>query len=310
MLALEDVPEPAPGPGQALVRHRAIGVNFIDTYHRTGLYPLSLPSGLGMEAVGTVEATGEGVTEVTIGQRVGYAAGPPGAYADARVLPADRLVPIPEAISDDQAAAILLKGMTAHALIHGPARVQPGDTVLYHAAVGGVGLIATQWLAALGVTVIGTVGSDEKAELARAHGCAHTIVYTRENFVERVRALTDGRGVSVVFDAVGKSTFAGSLDSLARRGHLILFGNASGKPDPIDPAVLGTKGSLSLTRLVLFDYTHTRQDLLAAAAAVFAAVQRGAVRVHVGQEFPLAEAAAAHAELERRTTTGSTVLRP
>ncbi len=310
VIRVEDVEPPTPGPGQALVRHRAIGVNFIDTYHRTGLYPNALPHGLGMEAAGVVEAVGEGVTEVAVGDRVAYASGPPGAYAEVRAIAADRLVPLPPSIDDEQAAAMMLKGMTVEYLIRRTFRVEPGMTVLFHAAAGGVGLIACQWLRHLGVTVIGTVGSEAKAELARAHGCTHTILYRTEDFVARVRELTDGRGVPVVYDSVGQATVPRSLDCLQRRGMLVGFGNASGKPDPFDMTILSTKGSLYLTRPVLFDYTATREDLLASAGALFEVVASGAVEIAVNQRFALTEARAAHETLESRTTTGSTILLP
>jgi NADPH2:quinone reductase len=310
VLAAEDVPLPPPGPGQARIRHTAIGVNFIDTYHRTGLYPLPLPSGLGMEAAGIVEAVGPEVDEPSVGQRVAYAAGPPGAYATHRNVRAAVLVPLPDAITDEVAAAGLLKGMTVEFLVRRAFAVQPGTTVLWHAAAGGVGLIACQWLAHLGATVIGTVGSDEKAELARTHGCAHPIVYTRESFEARVRELTAGQGVPVVYDSVGRATFDGSLRCLRRRGMLVGFGNASGKPEPFDLARLAQGGSLYVTRPTLFDYVATRQELLASASALFEVLERGVVKVEVRQRWPLREAAAAHRALEGRQTQGSTILVP
>lgn len=310
VLRAEPVALPPPGPGQARVRHTAIGVNFIDTYHRTGLYPMELPSGLGMEAAGVVEAVGPDVSEVAVGQRVAYAAGPPGAYASHRNLRAAVLVPLPDALSDEVAAAALLKGMTVEYLIRRTFPVAPGMTVLWHAAAGGVGLIACQWLAHLGVTVIGTVSSDEKAELARAHGCAHPIVYTRERFETRVLELTDGRGVPVAFDSVGRATFDGSLRCLRRRGMLVGFGNASGKPEPFDMGRLAQHGSLFLTRPTLFDYVATRDELLGSARALFEVLGSGAVAVEVRQRWPLAEAAQAHRALESRQTQGSTVLLP
>ena len=310
VLRAEPVALPPPGPGQARVRHTAIGVNFIDTYHRTGLYPMELPSGLGMEAAGVVEAVGPDVSEVAVGQRVAYAAGPPGAYASHRNLRAAVLVPLPDALSDEVAAAALLKGMTVEYLIRRTFPVAPGMTVLWHAAAGGVGLIACQWLAHLGVTVIGTVSSDEKAELARAHGCDHPIVYTRERFETRVLELTDGRGVPVAFDSVGRATFDGSLRCLRRRGMLVGFGNASGKPEPFDMGRLAQHGSLFLTRPTLFDYVATRDELLGSARALFEVLGSGAVAVEVRQRWPLAEAAQAHRALESRQTQGSTVLLP
>lgn len=310
VLCTETVSLSPPGPGEARVRHTAIGVNFIDTYHRTGLYPLELPAGLGMEAAGVVEAVGPDVTDVVPGQRVAYAAGPPGAYATHRNIRDAVLVPLPDAISDELAAAALLKGMTVEFLIRRAFAVERGSTVLFHAAAGGVGLIACQWLAHLGVTVIGTVGSDEKAELARAHGCAHPVVYTREDFVERTRELTGGEGVPVVYDSVGRATFNGSLRCLRRRGMLVGFGNASGKPDPFDLARLAQGGSLFVTRPTLFDYVATRQELLASASALFEVLVSGAVKVEVRQRWPLTEAQAAHRALEARETAGSTILVP
>ena len=312
VMRLEDIDPGTPGPGQALVRHTAIGVNFIDTYHRSGLYPLaSLPHGLGSEAAGVVEAVGPGVTVVAPGRRVAYAAaGPPGSYAGARLVAAERLVPLPDDIDDRTAAAMLLKGMTVEYLIRRVFRVEAGMTVLFHAAAGGVGLIATQWLKHLGVTVIGTAGSDDKAALARAHGCAHVIVSTREAIAPRVREITSGRGVPVVYDSVGRATFDASLDALARRGMLVSFGNASGAPPAFDPLVLSRKGSLYLTRPTLMDYTASRDELLASAAALFEVVRAGAVRIEVRQTWPLAEAAEAHRALESRQTTGSSILIP
>jgi NADPH:quinone reductase len=290
------------------VRHTAVGVNFIDTYHRTGLYPLpELPHALGMEAAGVVEAVGEGVTELAAGDRVAYVHGP-GAYAEARNVPAERLVPLPDPIAEETAAAMMLKGMTVEYLVRRAYPVQPGDTVLLHAAAGGVGLIACQWLRHLGATVIGTVGSEAKAELARAHGCHHPIVYTRDDFVARVRALTAGEGVPVVYDSVGRATFPASLDCLRPRGTFVGFGNASGKPGPFDMGILAQKGSLYLTRPTLFTYTRTRAELLESAGALFDVVRQGVVRVEVRQRWPLAQAAEAHRALEARATTGSTVL--
>jgi NADPH2:quinone reductase len=311
VLRLEAVDPGRPGPGQALLRQTAVGLNFIDTYHRSGLYPLaSLPHGIGMEAAGVVEAVGEGVVVVRPGDRVGYASGVPGAYAEARVVPADRLVPLPDDIDDRTAAAMLLRGMTVEYLTRRAFRVEPGMTVLLHAAAGGLGLIACQWLRHLGATVIGTVGSDDKAALAKTHGCAHTIVYTREDFPARVRELTSGKGVPVVYDSVGAATFAGSLDCLSRRGMLVGFGNASGAPPPFDPLVLSRKGSLYLTRPTLMDYTATRDELLASAGALFEVVRNGQVKVEIRQTWPLAQAAEAHRAFEARLTVGSSVLLP
>jgi NADPH:quinone reductase len=310
VLRVEQTEVGRPGPGEARVRHTAIGLNFIDTYHRSGLYPVSLPSGLGMEAAGVVEAVGEGVTEVAMGDRVAYAAGPVGAYATERLIRADRLIRLPDDIDDETAAAAMLKGMTVEYLIRRVFEVKAGMTVLFHAAAGGVGLIACQWLAHLGATVIGTVGSDEKAELARAHGCTHPIVYTREDFVGRVRELTDEKGVPVVFDSVGRATFSGSLDCLRKRGLYVGFGNASGKPDPFDIGILAQKGSLFATRPVLMDYTETRAELEASATALFEVIRSRAVRIEIRQRFALGDIAEAHRTLEARRTTGSTILLP
>ncbi|MDS4019609.1 MAG: quinone oxidoreductase [Candidatus Competibacter sp.] len=311
VLRWEEVDVGDPGPGQLRVRHGAVGLNYIDVYHRTGLYPLpSLPWTLGMEGAGRVEAVGEGVTEFRIGDRVAYASPPVGAYAEVRLIPADRVVGLPDAIDDRTAAAMMLQGMTAHYLLRRTYRVQAGDTILLHAAAGGVGLIASQWARHLGATVIGTVGSDEKAELARAHGCHHVVVYTRENFVERVREITNGQGVAAVYDSVGQATFMGSLDCLRRLGMMVSFGNASGPVPPFEPGILAAKGSLFLTRPTLMTYTAERADLLASAADLFEVVTNGAVRIEVRQTYPLAETARAHRDLEARRTTGSTVLLP
>src|SRR5262245_12110356 len=277
VLRWEDVTVGEPGAGEARVRHTAVGVNYIDTYHRSGLYPIPLPNGLGSEGAGVVEAVGPGVTVVKPGDRVAYAGGPPGSYAEVRLLPADRLVKVPDGISNRQAAAMMLKGMTVQYLIRRTYRVRPGDTVLFHAAAGGVGLIACQWLKALGATVIGTVGSDAKAEVARAHGCDQPIVYTREDFPRRVRELTVGQGVPVVYDSVGKSTFAGSLDCLRPFGLLVSFGNASGPVPPFELGVLAQKGSLYVTRPTLVTYTATRGDLEATAKDLFDIVLAGKV---------------------------------
>jgi NADPH2:quinone reductase len=307
----EEVTVGEPGPGQARVRHSAVGLNFIDVYHRTGLYPLpSLPSGIGLEAAGVVEAVGAGVTDIKLGDRVAYASPPPGSYAEARLMPADRLVVLPDIIAERTAAAMMLKGMTAQYLLRRTYRVQPGDAVLVHAAAGGVGLIACQWARHLGATVIGTVGNDEKAELARAHGCHHVIVYSRENFVQRVKEITGGAGVAVVYDSVGKDVFMDSLDCLRPLGMMVTFGNASGPVPAIEPLVLSTKGCLFLTRPTLMVYTAKRADLLASAAELFEVVASGAVKIEVQQTYPLAEAAQAHRDLEARRTTGSTLLLP
>jgi NADPH2:quinone reductase len=311
VLRWEPVEVGVPGPREVLLRHTAVGVNFIDTYHRSGLYPVEpLPAMLGMEAAGVVEAVGAEVGELQVGDRVAYGSGPRGAYCEARVIAADSLVKLPEAIGDEQAAAVMLKGMTVEYLIRRTFAVQAGQTVLFHAAAGGVGLLACQWLSHLGVRVIGTVGSDEKAELARAHGCAEPVVYTRDDFVARVRELTDGAGVPVVYDSVGRSTFFGSLDCLAPRGVMVSFGNASGKPEPFDSAVLAQKGSLWLTRPSLMHYTASREELQVSAAALFEVLASGAVEVDIGQRFALSDTAEAHRALESRQTTGSTVLLP
>ncbi len=311
VLTWEAVEVGAPGPGEVRVEQTAVGLNFIDVYHRTGLYPLpALPAAIGMEAAGQVEAVGEGVNDLKAGDRVAYAAPPPGAYAEARLMPADRLVKLPDDVSDLQAAAMMLQGMTVQYLIRRTFRVNKGDTVLFHAAAGGVGLIACQWLKHLGATVIGTVGSDDKAELARAHGCDHPVNYRTENFVERVREITDGAGVPVVYDSVGKDTFEGSLDCLAPLGMFVGFGNASGPVAPFNMGVLAQKGSLFLTRPTLMTYTAKRQDLLASANELFDVVLSGAVKVEINQTYALAETAQAHRDLEARKTTGSTVLLP
>ena len=307
VLTLGAIDLPAPGPGEVLVRHTAVGVNFIDTYHRSGLYPLPLPAVLGVEAAGIIEDRGPGV-ELTVGARVAYALAGHGAYADARVMPAERLVPLPASISDEVAAASLLKGMTAEYLVRRTYAVSSGDTVLLHAAAGGVGLIVSQWLHALGAYVIGVVSTLEKAKLAREHGCDEVLLSGRDDIPRRVRELTSGRGVRVVYDSVGKSTFAASLDSLAPRGMLVSFGNASGKPDPFDPLLLSAKGSLFLTRPTLADYVRTRGDLLSSANALFEMIAHGALRIQIGRRFPLPSAPDAHRALESRTTVGSTLL--
>ena len=299
-----------PGPGEVRLRHTAVGLNFIDTYHRTGLYPLPLPFVPGLEAAGVVEALGDGVTNLETGDRVAYGAGPLGAYCEARLMPAERLVRIPSGVNDDTAAAMMLQGMTVEYLLRRTYRVRSGDTILLHAAAGGVGLIACQWAKHLGATVIGTVGSDEKAELARAHGCDHPVVYTRESFVDRVKELTGGRGVPVVYDSVGKDTFADSLDCLAPRGLMVSFGQSSGSVPPFEAGMLSAKGSLFLTRPTLMHYVATRAELESSASALFGVVAEGHVKVEVRQTFPLADAAEAHRALEGRRTTGSTVLVP
>jgi NADPH2:quinone reductase len=310
VLQLDEVSVGEPGPGQVRVRHTAIGVNFLDTYQRSGLYPIQLPSGAGNEGAGVVEAVGQGVTQLKAGDRVAYTGGAPGAYSETRLYPADRLVKPPAGISDEQAASIMLKGMTAHYLIHRTYAVKRGDTVLFHAAAGGVGLLACQWLKALGATVIGTVGSDEKAAIAKAHGCDHAIVYTRENFVERVKEITGGKRVPVVYDSVGKSTFEGSLDCLRPFGLMVSFGNASGAVPPFNTGILAQKGSLYLTRPTLVTYIAARADLEATSSALFDAIKSGKVKVDISARYKLADAAQAHRDLEARKTTGQIILVP
>ncbi|HEY3177937.1 MAG TPA: quinone oxidoreductase [Casimicrobiaceae bacterium] len=309
-LIYEEVNIGAPGPGEARVRHTAIGVNFIDTYHRSGLYALPLPSGIGSEAAGVVEAVGSGVDWVKAGDRVAYSGGVPGAYATERVMPADRLVKLPDGIDDRTAATLMLKGFTVQYLFRQTYRLQGGETILFHAAAGGVGSIACQWARALGVTMIGTVGSDEKATLAKSNGCTHTIVYTRENFVERVKAITGGKGVPVVYDGVGKDTFPASLDCLQPRGMFVSFGNSSGTVPPFNLMLLSQKGSLYATRPTLVTYTATRANIGAMADELFGLVLAGKIKSAPSQTFPLKDAAAAHRALESRQTTGATVLLP
>ena len=309
VLRLENVEVGAPGPGQVRVRHTGIAVNFIDIYFRTGRYPAALPSGLGSDAVGVVEAVGPGVAFLAEGDRVGYMLGPLGAYAQARVMPADVLIKLPDGISDRTASTLIMKGLTAQYLFRQVVPLKAGDTILYHAAAGGVGLIACQWARALGVTMIGTVGSDEKAEVARAHGCAHVINYKRENFVERVKEITDGRGVPVVYDSVGKDTLMGSLDCLQKRGTLVSNGTSSG-PVVIDTMLLAVKGSLWVTRPAMTDYALPRPNMLSMADELFDLVLRGKIVSEPGQTFALADAAQAHRALESRETVGATVLVP
>lgn len=306
----EEVAVGDPAPGEARVRHEAVGLNFIDTYHRSGLYPLPLPSGLGMEGAGVVEAVGADVTDLQPGDRVAYAGGPVGAYSQVRCLPAHRLLKLPDGIDFRTGAAMMLQGLTSAYLLRRTYRVQAGDTVLIHAAAGGVGLIACQWAKALGATVIGTVSSEAKADLARQHGCDHIVFYTREEVAKRVRELTSGEGVAVVYDGVGKDTFMGSLDSLRVRGTMVTFGNASGPVPPFDPLLLSQKGSLYVTRPILAHYTARRDELLELGAELFAVVESGQVRISVNQTYALADAASAHRDLEARKTTGSTVLVP
>jgi len=308
VLAWEDVTVEKPGAGQILVRHGAVGLNYIDVYHRTGLYPITYPSGIGMEGAGTVESVGPGVTDLKPGDRVAYASAPLGAYAEARLMPADKVVRVPDSISDRDAAAMMLQGMTVEYLVRRTYAIKRGDTVVIHAAAGGIGLIFCQWAKHLGATIIGTVSSDKKAKLAKAHGCDHTIIYTREDFAKRVREITNGAGVPVVYDSIGKDTFEGSLDCLRPRGLMVSFGNASGPVPAFSPAILGAKGSLYLTRPSLVAYTATRADLLESAKALFDVVTSGVVKIAVNQTYPLKDAAQAHRDLEARKTTGSTVL--
>jgi NADPH2:quinone reductase len=304
-----DVDLPPPGPGQARVKHTAVGVNFIDTYHRSGLYKLPLPAGLGSEAAGAVEAVGEGVTSLKAGDRVAYA-GAMGAYAEANNVPADRLVKLPSGVSDEMAAASLLKGMTAQYLLKRTYAVKSGETILWHAAAGGVGLIAAQWAKHLGVTVIGTVGSDDKIALAKENGCAHVFNTSTEDWVKRVREITENMRVPVVYDSTGKDTFAGSLDCLAVRGLLVSFGNSSGAVPPFEPGILSAKGSLYLTRPTLASYTRNKQELQETADDLFAVIASGAVKIAIHQRFKLSEARKAHEALHSRQTTGATVLIP
>lgn len=310
VLRWQKVDLPQPGPGQALIRHTAIGLNFIDVYFRTGLYPAPLPFTPGMEGAGIVEAVGEGVTDVRPGDRVGYGQSPLGAYAERRLIPADKLIRLPEWIGDEVAAAMLLQGLTAQYLLRQTFPVKPGDMVLIHAAAGGVGLLASQWARALGATVIGTVGSAEKAALAAAHGCHHVILYGQEDLVARVREITGGQGVDVVYDGVGKDTFDRSLDCLRRRGLMVSYGNASGAVPPFDVGLLNKKGGLFLTRPSVGHYAGTRAELLAMADDLFAVVRTGQVKVNIHQRFALRDAADAHRALEARATTGATVLLP
>jgi len=309
VLRWEEVSVGDPAPGEARVRHEAVGLNFIDTYQRSGLYSLPLPSGLGQEAAGVVEAVGEGVTDVQPGDRVAYAGGPVGAYSQMRCMPASRLLKLPDGLSFNTGAAMMLQGLTAAYLLRRTYPVQPGDNVLIHAAAGGVGLIACQWAKALGANVIGTVSTEAKAELARKHGCDHVILYTREDVAKRVREIT-GEGVAVVYDGVGKDTFMGSLDSLRLRGMLVTFGNASGAVPAFDPLLLSQKGSLFITRPTLAHYTSKRSELVALGDELFDVVLSGKVKIEVNQTYALADAAQAHRDLEARKTTGSTILVP
>ena len=309
VLQVDDVEVGEPGPGQIRVRHTAIGVNFVDTYQRSGLYPMPLPSVAGNEGAGVVEAVGSGVKGLKKGDRVCYT-GLPGSYCEVRLVPAERVVKIPSGISDEQAASMLLKGMTVHYLIHSTYKVKKGDTVLWHAAAGGVGLIAGQWLKKLGVTAIGTVGSEEKAKLAKAHGYKHVINYSTENWVEKVKEITKGKQLPVIYDAVGKTTWEGSLECLQPRGLMVSFGNASGPVAPVNLGILSTKGSLYVTRPTLATYIAAREDLVKRSNDLFNVVKSKKVKIETTGRYKLADAAQAHRDLEGRKTTGSVVLIP
>jgi NADPH:quinone reductase len=309
VLQLDEVTVGDPGPGQVRIRHTAIGVNFVDTYQRSGLYPMQTPAVAGNEAAGVVLALGPGVKGLKKGDRIAYT-GLPGSYCDERLVPADRMVKVPKGISDEQAASMMLKGMTVHYLIFSTFKVRKGDTVLWHAAAGGVGLIACQWLKKLGVTTIGTVGSEEKAQLARAHGCKHVVNYSSENFVERVKEITKGKKVPVVYDSVGKTTWEGSLDCLQPRGLMVSFGNASGPVAPVNLGILSTKGSLYVTRPTLNTHIASRADLVKRSNDLFNVVKSKKVKIETTARYKLADAANAHRDLEGRKTTGSVVLIP
>jgi NADPH:quinone reductase len=308
VMVWEEIQLGKPGPGEARIRQTAVGLNFIDVYNRSGLYPVPLPSGLGGEGAGVVEEVGAGVTDLQPGDRVAYGTAPVGSYAEARLIPADRLIKLPNGIDDKTAAAMMLKGLTVQYLIRQTYRVKKGDTVLLHAAAGGVGSILSQWANHLGASVIGVVGSDDKAKLAKAHGCRHVIVSTREDFVKRVGEITHGNKVPVVYDSVGKDTFLKSLDCCAPLGLAVLFGQSSGAVEPFNPGILAAKGSLYVTRPTLGTYGAKRENLMAMAKELFEVVESGAVKITVNQTYPLKDAAKAHADLEARKTTGSTVL--
>lgn len=310
VLQWEEVTVGDPGPGEIRVKHTAIGLNYIDTYHRTGLYPLPLPHGIGMEGAGHVTAIGNGVTDLAVGDRVAYAGPPPGSYAEERLMAASTAVKIPNSVDDETAAAMMLKGMTAQYLIRQTYPVKAGDTILIHAAAGGVGQIVCQWAKSLGATVIGTVGNDEKAEMVRALGCDHPIVYTREDFVEKVMDITAGAKLPVVYDSVGQDTFMKSLDCLQPLGTMVSFGQSSGAVPPLDLGIFAQKGSLFFTRPTLMTYTANRADLLAMTDDLFTVVQGGTVKIAIDQRFALQDARAAHEALEGRQTTGSTILLP
>ena len=310
VLVWREVEVAEPAAGEVLVEHTAVGLNFIDTYQRSGLYPLELPSGLGLEAAGVVRAVGEGVTDFSEGDRVAYTSPPPGAYSERRVYSADKLVALPAGVSDETAAAAMLKGLTAWYLLHRSYHAEAGDTVLLYAAAGGVGSIVSQWARHLGVRVIGVVSTEAKAEKAKANGCDSIVMADAADFVGEVRALTNGEGVAAAYDSVGKVTFMQSLDCLRRHGTMVSFGNASGPVDPISPLELGSRGSLFLTRPALFDFITTPEDLRAAAGELFSVLESGAVNIEIGQTWPLADVADAHRALESRATTASTLLLP
>ena len=310
VLRYEEMELDTPGEGEAQVRHTAIGLNFIDTYHRTGLYPMEFPAGLGTEAAGVVEAVGPGVSDLAPGDRVVFTGMPPGTYAGARNYPAEKLAPIPDGVTDEQAAAVFLKGLTAWYLLRRSYPVQSGDTVLLYAAAGGVGSLLSQWAKHLGVSVIGVVSTDEKAAMAKANGCDHIVMADNEDIAGAVRALTGGEGVAAVYDSIGKDTFMTSLDCLRPHGVMVTFGNASGPVDPFAPAELAKRHSLYVTRPVLFDFIATRRDLLGAAEELFEVIGAGIVSISVNQRYALEDAAQAHIDLESRKTTGSTVLIP
>ena len=306
----EEVTLPEMQKGDVLIKHTAIGLNYIDTYHRSGLYPMPVPLTLGIEGAGIIIEAGENVKDLNVGDRVAYASPPTGSYAEAKVMPADRLVKIPDNISDEIAAAIMLKGMTVEYLVRRTYNVKAGQTVLFHAAAGGVGLIACQWLKAIGASVIGTVGSEEKAALAKANGCEHTILYREENFVDKVKEITNGEGVPVVYDGIGKDTALKSLDCLSPLGMLVVFGNSSGNAPPIETGLLAAKGSLFLTRPTLMTYNAKREDLIESAQQLFNMVGSGKVNISINARYDLKDAAQAHKDLESRKTTGSTLLMP
>jgi NADPH2:quinone reductase len=305
-----DIEVAAPGPDEVRVVHEAIGLNFIDVYFRKGVYPQPLPGWLGMEASGVIESVGSNVKHVKVGDRVAYAGKPAGAYSQVRVMPAEIVVKLPDAISFEMGAAMMLQGLTVNYLLTDSYKVQAGDTVLFHAAAGGVGLIAMQWLKLLGATVIGTVGSEEKAALAKSYGCDHTILYTKEDFVARTKELTNGKGVNVVYDSIGKDTFMQSLDCIKPRGMMVTYGNASGPVPPIDVGILGVKGSLKLTRPTVMTYAHDRSLLEPMSAELFDKVVSGKIKIEINQRYQLQDAAQAHRDLEDRKTTGSTIFLP